>query len=693
MMKQMIAPRRGHSFRRITLPALALLAALALPSAARAQWTTDGGSTVTTTPNSVGVGTANPAHGKLQVNKSVRIDDDTASTSGSDTINAAPSLYLGTAGGGGQLQYNAGGGLDLWQYNGTWRRTITFARTGWVGIGTTAPKNLFHVDGGGSSGGLTVSGWSAGVGLRDNGAGPDAKLYQWRSEGGLFRMALVNDAESAFVRQNILVADAAGNVGVGAAPSSASRLHVLGGNVESQYSTAAGQGYGLFVARDNNHFVENAYLDGSGGHWRAIQAGKSAMLSTNAAGGTALTVAADDTARAGGQERGYASLLTVRMDGRVGIGNPAPGYKLDVAGRVNGAEGLCMAGVCKSDWAEVGGVSQWSATTGTTGIYYGAGSLGVGTPSPAAKLSVTTASANDGILLSGGAHWSLFGANFGAGAYNGLTQAGDRGIVYGGAAAGAPGGGFVIAPWAGGTSGLRLDPGGKVGIGTAGPTSNLHLNVAGGGTPVGAMSIEVGSFQTDANALNSYYFRVRDLGAAVTPFYIRGDGHVGVGTTEPREKLEVAGNIHATGALTGATISATYQDVAEWVPSVQKLQAGTVVVLDTGRTNHVVASAGAYDTKVAGVVSAEPGVILGIAGDDKVKVATTGRVKVKVDATRGAIRVGDLLVTSEVEGVAMKSVAVDLGGVAIHRPGTIIGKALEPLESGVGEILVLLSLQ
>jgi hypothetical protein len=29
----------------------------------------------------------------------------------------------------------------------------------------------------------------------------------------------------------------------------------------------------------------------------------------------------------------------------------------------------------------------------------------------------------------------------------------------------------------------------------------------------------------------------------------------------------------------------------------------------------------------------------------------------------------------------------------MHRPGTIIGKALEPLDNGVGEILVLLSLQ
>ena len=65
----------------------------------------------------------------------------------------------------------------------------------------------------------------------------------------------------------------------------------------------------------------------------------------------------------------------------------------------------------------------------------------------------------------------------------------------------------------------------------------------------------------------------------------------------------------------------------------------------------------------------------------------------KVDATRAPIKVGDLLVTSGVEGAAMKSIPVDLGGTQIHRPGTIIGKALEPLEKGTGEILVLLSLQ
>jgi hypothetical protein len=66
---------------------------------------------------------------------------------------------------------------------------------------------------------------------------------------------------------------------------------------------------------------------------------------------------------------------------------------------------------------------------------------------------------------------------------------------------------------------------------------------------------------------------------------------------------------------------------------------------------------------------------------------------VQVDASRGPIRVGDLLVTSGNSGMAMRSEPLDLGGAKIHRPGTLIGKALEPLSSGTGKILVLLSLQ
>ena len=74
-------------------------------------------------------------------------------------------------------------------------------------------------------------------------------------------------------------------------------------------------------------------------------------------------------------------------------------------------------------------------------------------------------------------------------------------------------------------------------------------------------------------------------------------------------------------------------------------------------------------------------------------VATTGRVKVRVNAAHAPIRIGALLVTSDVPGVAMKSESFAVGSRQIHAPGTIIGKALESLEKGAGEILVLLSLQ
>jgi hypothetical protein len=129
------------------------------------------------------------------------------------------------------------------------------------------------------------------------------------------------------------------------------------------------------------------------------------------------------------------------------------------------------------------------------------------------------------------------------------------------------------------------------------------------------------------------------------------------------------------------------------IPAGHPIAAGTVVILDPERKNTVIPSTESYDTRVAGVVSSTPGIVLGEAGEGKVKVATTGRVKVRADASRGPIRTGDLLVSSDRQGIAMRSEPIDLGGRKIHQPGTLIGKALEPLSEGEGEILVLLSLQ
>lgn len=175
---------------------------------------------------------------------------------------------------------------------------------------------------------------------------------------------------------------------------------------------------------------------------------------------------------------------------------------------------------------------------------------------------------------------------------------------------------------------------------------------------------------------------------------IDSSGNVGIGglPTSGR-KLTVTGDAHFTGQVTGGTISATYQDLAEWVPATEPLEAGTVVVLHPTRTNEVRASSSPYDTAVAGVVSEQPGIILGIGSENKEMVATTGRVRVRVDASNGAINIGDLLVTSDKPGVAMKSQPIEMQGRQFHQPGTVVGKALEPMTDGQGMILVLLSLQ
>lgn len=188
-----------------------------------------------------------------------------------------------------------------------------------------------------------------------------------------------------------------------------------------------------------------------------------------------------------------------------------------------------------------------------------------------------------------------------------------------------------------------------------------------------------GIYQVGANDTNVLFGKTRIGGLpgaseAGTAFYVNGDAHV-------------------NGTLTGTKIKAHFQDIAEWVPSNRDLTPGTVVILDPEVPNQVLASSSAYDTSVAGVVSAQPGIILGEEGAGKEQIATTGRVKVRVDATNAPVRIGDLLVTSDIPGTAMRSMPSDFNGRRFHQPGTIIGKALEPLASGTGEILVLLSMQ
>ena len=256
------------------------------------------------------------------------------------------------------------------------------------------------------------------------------------------------------------------------------------------------------------------------------------------------------------------------------------------------------------------------------------------------------------------------------------------------------------AQWSG-TTNIYYN-GGNVGIGTTSPQATLHVYGSSSNVDLligngisGEARLRLSYDFTSGygkSVINSYRgasgYTPLEMDASSVAFNAHSGGYVGIGKPNPTVALDVVGSVNLTG-----TINAKYQDVAEWVSSSEKLSAGTVVVLDSTKSNQVTSSTISYDTRVAGVVSEQPGLALGEKSEGKVLVATTGRVRVKVDATKAPIHIGDLLVTSDIPGVAMKSEPVNLGGVQIHRPGTLIGKAQEPLEKGSGSILVLLSLQ
>lgn len=270
----------------------------------------------------------------------------------------------------------------------------------------------------------------------------------------------------------------------------------------------------------------------------------------------------------------------------------------------------------------------------------------------------------------------------------------------------------VQAQWT--TSGTNIynSNTGNVGVGTNAPAYKLH--VVGGDTFLASRVLWIRS----TAASDAWAFLFND-GTAGGAYYSANNTRPNAGyfvdatrrwymglwgdttfriqdftTGTDRITVTTAGLITLNGNVTvNGNIAAKYQDVAEWVRTESDIAPGTVVVLDRTRRDQVLPSSSPYDTRVAGVVSSQPGLILGEEGEGKVKVATTGRVKIKVDAGNGGIEIGDLLVTSDRSGVAMKSTELDVGGVKLHRPGTIVAKALEPLEAGEGEILALLTLQ
>ena len=155
-------------------------------------------------------------------------------------------------------------------------------------------------------------------------------------------------------------------------------------------------------------------------------------------------------------------------------------------------------------------------------------------------------------------------------------------------------------------------------------------------------------------------------------------------------RLDASGNFYVAGSLNQN--GADYAEMVAAAGDRKIYEPGDVLVIDVDADRHVTLSNTAYATNIAGVFSTKPGVIgsqheMGAYPEDEIPVAMVGIVPCKVTTENGPIRRGDLLVSSNRSGYAMK------GTDRTRLTGAILGRAMQPLLSGSGVIEIMVSPQ
>jgi hypothetical protein len=151
--------------------------------------------------------------------------------------------------------------------------------------------------------------------------------------------------------------------------------------------------------------------------------------------------------------------------------------------------------------------------------------------------------------------------------------------------------------------------------------------------------------------------------------------------------------LFVNGTTVTKVLQITGADVAEKFPTDGRVEPGTVVEIDPNHSGKLRMARGAYNQRVAGVVSGAnnfpAGAILGNmeGAEDLPAIALSGRVWVLCDASHSPIAPGNLLTTSDTPGHAMK--VID----SPRAQGAILGKAMSSLDKGRGMVLVLVTLQ
>lgn len=326
------------------------------------------------------------------------------------------------------------------------------------------------------------------------------------------------------------------------------------------------------------------------------------------------------------------------------------------------------------------GYSYLSDQTQTPLLHLRSGNVGIGHTNPAAKLAI------NGPVSTGAGTGCLVLTNPGFPIGNTLAMDGDSIDGWGNLQLN------PIAP----TDIRMAEGGGNVGIGVAAPAYRLDVN--------GRMQVRQGStasagiyfHQNTPNNERGFIGMRNDTQMGLYGTQGAGwgllmdvvNGRVGINTTAP------ATDFHVNGTARVNVLEIVGADVAEKFPVSEEVRPGMVVMIDAQNAGKLCLSKGAYNKRVAGIVSGANGLAAGTilghlpGNEDAPPIALSGRVWVHCDATEHAIEIGDMLTTSNTPGHAMS--ATDSARIA----GAVIGKAMTALPQGeTGMVLVLVNLQ
>lgn len=500
---------------------------------------------------------------------------------------------------------------------------ITIDSTGKIGIGTTSPASLLHVNGGS----IRLNNNNDGTAFRFDGlnAAGNKSAIMWFNSAGTEKWRMVvdqnaNNTDDLRFYSNalgtiVMTMLQSGYVGVGTA-SPGAPLHIVNSAVNCPVSTEG-------TAGAIGYRMKNTAVNGR--EWR--------IWSNVVASG----VGADGDLIFWDQTSSVRRMI-INSSGNIGMGIGSPSVKLDVGGEIRGDKHSSSSANVETvsgtyTLGQSGGkvvyafdeARGWGYNNADDAIYMQGhssipvvfktnGNVGIGTTAPVTSLDISKANAtlsniqttitNNAMAVSstygaGSVYWPgmlwyttdnnstkpkagiwSYGDGSGSKLYFGTSNAYATGIT---------------------NTALVIDASGNVGIGATGPTSILHTiasgiktaaysgslftNIATSSTAsIRKSGVEITSTGTwngsSASNVGLYVSSVTG-GAANYDAIFNGGGNVGVGITVPVSKLDVNGSL---GAKVSTTNSSSYTLGDEFALFVTANSLGTIISLPSAAT-------------------------------------------------------------------------------------------------------------